>query len=88
MKPFIRVFDQAAELRKSRFKARIKFLVSWIGIDGLRERVEEELKKDWAKEPVSPEPYLWNDDEETDAPPVLNTLNGAGASPEWRLGGL
>ena len=77
----IRVFDQAAELRKSRFKARIKFLVSWIGIDGLRERVEEELKKDWAKEPVSPEPYLWDDDEETDAPPVLNTLNGAEASP-------
>ena len=77
----IRVFDQAAELRKSRFKARIKFLVSWIGIDGLRERVEEELKQDWAREPVNPEPYLWKDDEEIDAPPVLNTLNGAGANP-------
>ena len=77
----IRVFDQAAELRKSRFKARIKFLVSWIGIDGLRERVEEELKKDWAKEPINPEPYLWKDDEEADAPPVLNTLNCVAANP-------
>ncbi len=77
----IRVFGQAAELRKSRFKARIKFLVSWIGIDGLRERVEEELQNDWAKEPLHPEPYLWEDDEEADAPPVLNTLPGIGLNP-------
>ncbi len=77
----IRVFDQAVELRKSRFKARIKFLVHWIGIDGLRARVEEELEKDWAKEPCNPEPYLWQDDESTDAPSVLKTLHGAESNP-------
>ncbi len=64
----IRVFNDSKELRKTRFKARIKFLVSWIGIDGLRERVEEELKKDWAHEPIDPAPYLWEDDEESDVP--------------------
>lgn len=77
----IRVFDQAAELRKSRFKARIKFLVARIGIDGLRARVEEELQKDWARAPVHPDPYLWRDDEDADAPPVLNTLGGSGFHP-------
>ena len=40
----LRVFQDSKELRKTRFKARLKFLISWIGIDGLRQRVEEELK--------------------------------------------
>ncbi|MDA0999512.1 MAG: nitrite/sulfite reductase [bacterium] len=63
----IRVFNDSKELRKTRFKARIKYLVSWIGIDGLRERVEEELKQDWAKEPIDLASYLWEDDEEANA---------------------
>jgi len=76
----LRVFNASQELRKSRFKARIKFLVDWIGIEGVRERVEEELKSEWAREPVDPEPYLWQDDEEADVPPLLPLSNGGPAS--------
>ena len=72
----LRVFNAAQELRKSKFKARIKFLVTWIGIDGLRERVEEELRQEWAQSPVDIRPYLWLDDEEADVPPALTTSNG------------
>jgi sulfite reductase beta subunit-like hemoprotein len=77
----IRVFNGSKELRKTRFKARIKFLVSWIGIDGLRERVEEELKEDWAREPIDPAPYLFEDDEESDAPPASLPENALIMSP-------
>lgn len=73
----IRVFNDSQELRKTRYKARIKFLVSWIGIDGVRERVEEELKKEWAREPIDPAPYLWLDDEEADMPAAALPMNGA-----------
>ena len=73
----IRVFNDSKELRKTRFKARIKFLVSWIGIDGVRERVEEELKKEWAREPIDPTPYLWLDDEEADLPAAALPISGA-----------
>ncbi len=76
----IRVFNDSKELRKSRFKARIKFLVSWIGIDGLRERVEEELRKDWARKPIDPAPYLFEDDEESDVPLTPLPTNGKTAS--------
>ncbi|MEE9274946.1 MAG: nitrite/sulfite reductase [bacterium] len=76
----LRVFQDSKELRKTRFKARIKFLVSWIGIDGLRQRVEEELKKDWAKKAIDPAPYLWRDDEEADVPSAFEEHNGS--SPE------
>ncbi|MBT3351435.1 MAG: nitrite/sulfite reductase [Nitrospinaceae bacterium] len=73
----VRVFNDSKELRKTRFKARIKFLVSWIGIDGVRGRVEEELKKEWAQEPIDPTPYLWLDDEEADMPAAALPMNGA-----------
>ena len=59
----IRVFNNSEELRKSRFKARIKFLVSWIGIDGLRERVEKELTEKWASNPINIDEFIWEDDE-------------------------
>ncbi len=77
----LRVFNDSKELRKTRFKARIKFLVSWIGIDGLKERVENELKKEWAKSPIDPVPYLWVDDEEADLPAAALPMNGNAASP-------
>jgi sulfite reductase beta subunit-like hemoprotein len=77
----LRVFNDSKELRKTRFKARIKFLISWIGIEGLRERVEAELEKDWAREPVDPGPYLWEDDEEADLPAAALPMNGSGPSP-------
>ncbi len=77
----LRVFNDSKELRKTRFKARIKFLVSWIGIDGVRERVEEELKNDWASEPIDPAPYLWEDDEEADLPAAALPMIGSAPNP-------
>ncbi len=77
----LRVFNDSKELRKTRFKARIKFLISWIGIEGLRERVEAELEKDWAREPVDPAPYLWEDDEEAGHPAAALPMNGSGPGP-------
>ncbi|MED5579107.1 MAG: nitrite/sulfite reductase [Nitrospinota bacterium] len=62
----VRVFNKSKELRKSRFKARIKFLVGWIGIDGLRERVEKELTGKWATNPINIDEYLWEDNEYED----------------------
>ncbi|MBI3127597.1 MAG: nitrite/sulfite reductase [Candidatus Tectomicrobia bacterium] len=78
----LRVFNATQELRKSKFKARLKFLVDWIGIDGLRERVEEELRQEWAQKPIDPAPYLWEDDEEADVPPLLpmSKSNGNGGA--------
>ena len=77
----LRVFNDSKDLRKTRFKARIKFLVSWIGIDGLKERVENELKEEWASSPIDPTPYLWVDDEEADLPAAALPMNGNAASP-------
>ncbi|HBK78432.1 MAG TPA: hypothetical protein DDZ83_01900 [Nitrospinae bacterium] len=77
----LRTFNNSTELRKTRFKARIKFLVSWIGIDGLRDRVEEELKQDWASDPIDPAPYLWKDDEESGFSAAALPMNGSAPSP-------
>jgi sulfite reductase beta subunit-like hemoprotein len=54
----LRIFNKADELRKNIMMARIKVLVSKIGMDAFRERVEQELKEDWAKEPIDPTPYM------------------------------
>ncbi len=52
----IRVFDREGDLpgllRKNLNKARIKFLLNKIGADAFRDKVVEELGKDWAKEPI------------------------------------
>jgi sulfite reductase beta subunit-like hemoprotein len=52
----LRVFDREGDLpgllRKNLNKARIKFLLHKIGAEGFREKVREELQKDWAKQPI------------------------------------
>src|SRR6476660_9791145 len=45
-----RVFDRQDWLRKNRARARIKVLVDKVGIDEVRQMVDEELKGDWANE--------------------------------------
>ncbi len=65
----LRIFDRQEWLRKNRARARIKVLVDKIGIDALRELVEEELRGDWvAERDFTPDPLLFVDDEEANAP--------------------
>jgi sulfite reductase beta subunit-like hemoprotein len=51
----VRIFDREGDLpgllRKNLNKARIKFLLHKIGVDAFKEKLREELAKDWAKEP-------------------------------------
>jgi len=72
----LRIFNKSDELRKNIMMARIKVLVDRIGMDAFRERVEEELKEDWAKEPVDPTPYMLNDYEPTGEPIATNGHDG------------
>jgi sulfite reductase beta subunit-like hemoprotein len=55
----LRVFDREGDLpgllRKNLNKARIKFLLHKIGADAFREKVVEELAKEWSKEPLDME---------------------------------
>jgi sulfite reductase beta subunit-like hemoprotein len=78
----LRIFDRQDWLRKNRARARIKVFVDKYGIDELRRQVEEELEGDWVGErDFSPDPLLFVDDEEANAPPVPATYaspNGAG----------
>lgn len=64
----LRVFDAADELRKNLAKARLKFLVHRVGEEAFREMVDAELEGDWAQGNFSPEPLLYLDDEEANAP--------------------
>jgi sulfite reductase beta subunit-like hemoprotein len=65
----MRIFDRQEWLRANRARARIKVLVDKIGIDEFREQVEEELKGDWVNErDFTPDPLLFEDDEEANAP--------------------
>ncbi|MSQ23789.1 MAG: nitrite/sulfite reductase [Chloroflexi bacterium] len=73
----LRVFNKSDELRKNIMMARIKVLVSRIGMDAFREKVEEELKEDWAKEPIDPTPYMVTDYETTPA------LSSNGHDVDW-----
>jgi sulfite reductase beta subunit-like hemoprotein len=85
----LRIFDRQDWLRENRARARIKVFVDKFGIDELRRQVEEELEGDWvAERDFDPEPLLFVDDEEANAPEVpasYTTPNGAGADFEhWR----
>src|SRR5436190_445712 len=67
----LRIFDRQEDLRANRQRARIKFLIDRIGIDAFRELVEEELEGDWvAERDFTPDPLLFIDDEQANAPPV------------------
>ncbi len=65
----LRIFNAADELRKNRAKARIKFLVHRVGAEKFREMVDEELRKPWAQQRITPDQLLYLDDEEAAAPP-------------------
>ena len=67
----LRIFDRQDWLRTNRARARIKVFVDKFGIDELRRQVEEELEGDWVSErDFTPDPLLFDDDEEAYAPPV------------------
>jgi len=78
----LRIFDRQDWLRKNRARARIKVLVDKVGIDAFREMVEEELRGDWVSErDFTPDPLLFVDDEEANAPaapPAAGSPNGDG----------
>jgi sulfite reductase beta subunit-like hemoprotein len=80
----LRIFDRQDWLRVNRARARIKVLVDKIGIEALREQVEEELRGDWvAERDFSVDHRLFVHDEERSAPgPPLATgsPNGDGAA--------
>jgi sulfite reductase beta subunit-like hemoprotein len=66
----LRIFDRQDWLRVNRARARLKVMVDKIGIDAMREQVEEELQGDWVDErDFSPVDRLFLHDEEAGAPP-------------------
>jgi sulfite reductase (ferredoxin) len=85
----LRIFDRQDWLRENRARARIKVFVDKFGIDELRRQVEEELDGDWvAERNFDPDPLLFVDDEEAnapEAPAIYASPNGDLAELErWR----
>jgi sulfite reductase beta subunit-like hemoprotein len=80
----LRIFDRQDWLRVNRARARLKVLVDKIGIEALREQVEEELEGDWVAErdfSIEDKAFLY--DEEADAPDVPHSYgspNGDGTA--------
>jgi sulfite reductase beta subunit-like hemoprotein len=67
----LRIFDRTDWLRPNRARARIKVLVDKIGIEAMRELVDEELEGDWVDErDFSIEDRVFLYDEEAHAPDV------------------
>jgi sulfite reductase (ferredoxin) len=65
----LRIFDRQDWLRVNRARARLKVMVDKIGIEAMRELVEEELQGDWVDErDFDPQPRLFLHDEEANAP--------------------
>ncbi len=70
----MRIFDRQEWLRANRARARIKVLVDKIGIDAFRELVEEELQGEWvAERDFSPDPIVFEHDEEANAPKAFES---------------
>jgi len=66
----LRIFDRQDELRANRARARIKFLIDKVGIEEFRRMVEAEVEGDWvAQRDFDPDPLLFVDDEQANAPP-------------------
>jgi sulfite reductase (ferredoxin) len=66
----LRIFDRQEDLRKNRARARIKFLIDRVGIEEFRRMVDAELEGDWvAERDFTPDPLLFVDEEEANAPP-------------------
>jgi sulfite reductase beta subunit-like hemoprotein len=71
----VRIFDRQDWLRVNRARARIKVLVDKVGIDEVRRMVDEELEGDWVHErDFTPDPLLFEDDEEANAPAPPETF--------------
>jgi sulfite reductase (ferredoxin) len=65
----LRIFDRQDWLRVNRARARLKVMVDKIGIEAMRELVEEELQGDWVQErDFDPQPRMFWHDEEANAP--------------------
>jgi sulfite reductase (ferredoxin) len=65
----LRIFDRQDWLRVNRARARLKVMVDKIGIEAMRELVEEELRGDWvAERDFDPQARLFLHDEEANAP--------------------
>ena len=79
----LRVFHDSDELRRSRMKARVKFLIARIGIDEFRVLVEEQLQEAWAQRSFDPAGLLYIDDEEAYAPSLDGDFQTAGSDPEF-----
>src|SRR3712207_9000158 len=63
-----RIFDRQDWLRVNRARARIKVLVDKVGIDAVREMVEDELQGDWVDaRDFSVDDRLFIHDEESNA---------------------
>ena len=79
----LRIFDRQDWLRVNRARARLKVMVDKIGIEAMRELVEEELEGDWvAERDFDPQPRLFLHDEEANAPAKPRSYgspNGDGA---------
>ncbi len=79
----LRIFDRQDWLRVNRARARIKVLVDKIGIEALREQVDEELRGDWvAERDFSVDHRLYLHDEEANVPPPpsgFGSPNGDGS---------
>jgi sulfite reductase beta subunit-like hemoprotein len=70
----LRIFDRQDWLRVNRARARIKVLVDKVGIDEVRRMVDEELEGDWVDErDFTPDPLLFEDDEQSSAPAAPET---------------
>src|ERR687883_1143867 len=65
----LRIYDRQDWLRPNRARARLKVMVDKVGIEAMREQVEEELRGDWvAERDFSIEHRLFVYDEEANAP--------------------
>jgi sulfite reductase (ferredoxin) len=82
----LRIFDRQDWLRVNRARARLKVMVDKIGIEAMRELVEEELQGDWVDErDFSPVDRLFEHDEEAHAPaPPLSHGSPNGDLTEFR----
>ena len=82
----LRIFDRQDWLRVNRARARLKVMVDKIGIEAMREQVEEELQGDWVDErDFSPVDRLFEHDEEAHAPePPLSPGSPNGDLTEFR----
>jgi sulfite reductase (ferredoxin) len=79
----LRIFDRQDWLRVNRARARLKVLVDKIGIEALREQVEEELQGDWVAErdfSIEHRVFLYDEEANAPAPPIAwGSPNGDGS---------